>query len=288
MATETNQALVSVGISVSPCEDAEAIGYDERQINRIVIRIAQYFLYKNMRVIFGHDWRENGVMHAVLNCAEIAGAAIEPQNGEPRMLNLVSTLGAPASGIATDAQRAARGVLEVRTLRDHLKVSGDGARVPGRLRQADELSVLRYCLTKLLNPGYRICLGGRTCGFEGHYAGVAEEAYFALAMNKPLYVVGGFGGAAAAVCAALEGKEWADGYEALRPMNYADDRGLNWHHMPPSEGIDRLLRDFGLETLSRANGLDHQENRQLFVTTDIEAALGLIWRGMNNVLSLAS
>ena len=52
----------SVGISVSPCEEAARLGYDERQINRIVIRMAQYFLDQNMRVIFGHDWREDGVM----------------------------------------------------------------------------------------------------------------------------------------------------------------------------------------------------------------------------------
>ena len=288
METETDQQLVSVGISVSPCEDAEAIGYDERQINRITIRIAQYFLYKNMRVIFGHDWRANGVMHAVLNCAEIAAAAIESHSGEPRMLNLVSTQGAPISRIAGDAQRLAHGVLAVRTLHDHLAASGAADGVRARLSQADELSVLRYHLTNLLSPGCRICLGGRIHGFEGHYAGVAEEAYFALEMNKPLYVVGGFGGAAAAVCAALEGKEWADGYDALRPMNYADDRGSNLPHMPPSDGIDRPLRDFGLETLSRANGLDRQENQQLFAATDIEAALSLIWRGMKNVLSLAS
>ena len=51
----------SVGISVSPCEDATRIDYDTRQINRIVIRMAQYFLDRDMRVIFGHDWREDGV-----------------------------------------------------------------------------------------------------------------------------------------------------------------------------------------------------------------------------------
>ena len=51
----------SVGISVSPSSEAERLGYDERQINRIVIRMAQFFLDRDMRVIFGHDWREDGV-----------------------------------------------------------------------------------------------------------------------------------------------------------------------------------------------------------------------------------
>ena len=59
----------SVGISVSPCRDAKRVGYDSSQIDRIVIRMAQYFLARNMRVIFGHDWREDGVMRAVADYA---------------------------------------------------------------------------------------------------------------------------------------------------------------------------------------------------------------------------
>lgn len=42
----------SVGLSVSPSAEAERLGYDQRQINRIVIRMAQYFLDRDMRVIF--------------------------------------------------------------------------------------------------------------------------------------------------------------------------------------------------------------------------------------------
>ena len=37
---------VTVNISASPCADAEQLGYDERQINRIMIRIARFFLFK--------------------------------------------------------------------------------------------------------------------------------------------------------------------------------------------------------------------------------------------------
>ena len=68
----------SVGISASPCADAERIGYDNRQINRIVIRVAQFFLNRDMRVIFGHDWREDGVMRAV---AEFASKVAAGANG---------------------------------------------------------------------------------------------------------------------------------------------------------------------------------------------------------------
>ena len=70
----------SVDISVSPCRDATRMGYDERQINRIVIRMAQYFLDRNMRVIFGHDWHEDGVMRAIADFAEVVAAGNETRD----------------------------------------------------------------------------------------------------------------------------------------------------------------------------------------------------------------
>ena len=98
--------LRSVGISISPCEDAARLGYDDRQINRIVIRIARYFLDKDMRVIFGHDWREDGVMRAVADFANVVasrnaaeaedrtdavGDAAADRTLVCRMVNLVAT-----------------------------------------------------------------------------------------------------------------------------------------------------------------------------------------------------
>ena len=67
----------SVNISVSSCEDAARLGYDDRQINRVVVRMAQYFLDHDMRVIFGHDWREYGVMRAVADFAGTVAACAE-------------------------------------------------------------------------------------------------------------------------------------------------------------------------------------------------------------------
>ena len=45
----------------------------------------------------------------------------------------------------------------------------------------------------------RIVIGGKCSGFSGHLPGVLEETLMALHSRKPVYVVGGFGGAAAAV-----------------------------------------------------------------------------------------
>ena len=59
----------------------------------------------------------------------------------------------------------------------------------------------------MLDPGCRICLAGRTSGYPGHYADVLEDAYFALSMGKPLYLIGGLGGATGAACDAILGEK---------------------------------------------------------------------------------
>ena len=265
---------VTVNISVSPCEDAERLGYDERQINRIVIRIAQFFLFKGTRVLFGHDWRDNGVMRAVLESAELAEAASPEPHGGSRMLNLVATGGAPLSGIGLEAAKDASGILAVRSVHEETTAS-----IPQD--PCLELWTLRRRLTQLLDPGCRICLGGRTSGYAGHYAGVAEEAYFALSMGKPLYLIGGFGGATGAVCDAISGEVSLE-TNGSRPLDARNTRCPAIHRDAPVplDGLAAAFREFGLRKLSKDNGLTKEVNQKLFEMTDIEAGLGLIAEGM--------
>ena len=253
----------SVGISVSPSSEAERLGYDERQINRIVIRMAQYFLDRDMRVIFGHDWREDGVMRAVADFAgvvagraEALAATEEGRDREKestkvpaRMVNVVAATRDGLSEAALDAERDSGGVLTVMTAGDmasefwedwgsemkaHGWVTTDG--------RDGELTRLRHCLTMMLSPGCRVCLGGRTDGYQGREPGVMEEARLALTYRKPLYLMGGFGGATRLFGTVPE-------YRG----------GRYW---------------------KARNGLSAKEKRELFETTDVERALGMISRGM--------
>ncbi len=241
----------SVNISVSPCEDAARLGYDDRQINRVVIRMAQYFLDHDMRVIFGHDWREDGVMRAVADFAgTVAARAVQDDAcfAEARMLNVVPARGASLSSAAIDAQRDGGGVLEVIPFGDRARDVGKelGIEHPGSDADARELrkwefTVLRHWMTELLAPGCRICLGGGLNDYQGEEPGVMQEARLALARHKPLYLMCGFGGAA---------------------------------------------RAFGSEPDSRTrydaawNGLSDEDKLDLLTTTDIEHAIRLIWRGI--------
>ena len=256
----------SVGISVSPSVEAERLGYDERQINRIVIRIAQYFLDRDMRIIFGHDWREDGVMRAVADFAGVVAGRAEvladsdegicgsqtPTDGPvARMVNVVPARREELSGAALAAERDSGGVLSVVAASDMAaevwEHCGSELEAHGWVttcgREA-ELTRLRHCLTKMLAPGCRVCLGGRTEGYQGREPGVMEEARLALTYRKPLYLMGGFGGATR---------------------------------------LFGAVAGYGGEPYWKArNGLSGEEKNELFETTDVERALGLISRGIES------
>ena len=195
-----------VGISASPCKDAAKMGYDDRQVNRIVIRLAQYCLGRNMCVIFGHDWREDGVMRAVAEFAikAAAGAGRFEQTSENldsgqiedfeklRMLNVVPTARNCLSRAAVDAQRESGGVLQLLTLNEaverlnvrNAELASQYFQQNSEEQRAEELTKLRLCITALLDPGCRICLGGKTSGYEGKEPGIVEEARLALKLGQ--------------------------------------------------------------------------------------------------------
>lgn len=283
--------VASVGISASESAEAEEIGFDERMLNRLVVRMSEFFLFEDWRLVFGHDWREDGVMRAVSELAHMASLRFPhtSRGGEEagaRILNLVPTGGGPISEMAQEAVQASRGVLEAFPLGDRLRGDEFGSRfieVSQRHRFA-ELWLLRRKLTEELSRGIRVCLGGRMDGYSGCYPGIAEEAWFAFRMRVPLYLIGGFGGATGVVAGILSGKhEWEDAFPPSRldlPGGTADLAELlkipmhDGHLLPLGSGLN-----VGMDYFCEANGLSEEENLSLFACTDVEAALELIEDG---------
>ena len=74
---------------------------------------------------------------------------------------------------------------------------------------ARSLSAMREFVTA--NSDARVIVGGKLADYQGSLPGIIEEAISCLAADRPLYVAGGYGGAAAAVAGQLgyDDQEWA-------------------------------------------------------------------------------
>lgn len=68
---------------------------------------------------------------------------------------------------------------------------------------AESLTMMRERMTTCTHA--RVVLGGRTIGHTSRYPGVAEEAYLAARADKPLYIMGGFGGCAGVLADIIRG-----------------------------------------------------------------------------------
>jgi hypothetical protein len=134
----------------------------------------------------------------------------------------------------------------------------------------------------------RLVLGGKMESFAGLVPGVAEEAWLSLTQRKPLYLVGGFGGAARAVCDLLRGTKreefttvWAREHIADydTAVGYYADAGKEFSSLEIM-GLD--ISAYAGQDLGHVlkNGLDDRENRELMASIDAQRISGLVLTGL--------
>lgn len=157
----------------------------------------------------------------------------------------------------------------------------------------------------------RVILGGQASpqrdgaavGYRGPFPGVVEEAWYTLRAGRPLYVLGGFGGAAALIAESFDDQTQlprrlraasfaAPEYSAYRRLaqEFTDDPDLSRVGAPATmEALAVNLRD-GLnavlasdQTALAWNGLTRAENRELLRSRDVVRATSLVMKGLLGV-----
>jgi len=147
----------------------------------------------------------------------------------------------------------------------------------------------------------RVVLGGKVTGSRGFLPGIFEEALLTLEHQQPLYVLGGFGGAAEVLARAL--LEVGD----ERPLEFT----AGWHEKNPDVArLQKLAVEFALPAGVRATGaaldalfvlvkqargnlagtlrtgLTDVETRELLTTRDVARAVQLVRKGLESQVGL--
>lgn len=115
----------------------------------------------------------------------------------------------------------------------------------------------------------RVLLGGKRSGYAGRIPGVVEEAILSIRRGKPVFIAGGFGGAAAdmAVTLGLDAERWL----------HAPDR-------TSASGQDELAASAeGADWEATTNGLTFEQNQRLAVTYRASEIASLVVLGMSKV-----
>ena len=134
----------------------------------------------------------------------------------------------------------------------------------------------------------RVILGGRTSGFSGFMAGVIEEFVQAVMASHPVYLLGGFGGAASLLASLINQEKGIDEFiaEAKKTQRYADfmsyccEKGIDMGY----NKLEEIVAG-GIACLN--NGLSEEENNLLLQSTDVIEIVGLIIKGLKNKIGHA-
>ena len=294
---------LAVTLSLSESDDSSRLGFPDWQVNRVTLQVIAALFGQGATVVFGHDWREDGVMEAVFGFAQqiqspIPLSAAEAEaTGDPLLWNLLpwpelpflktqyleslsSTLRVEQAGLPPELQLVA----------DQALHDGSGTILYKYLR-ARALTFLRHRLTEVCDA--RLCIGGHMTKYDGRFPGVVEEAFLALLANKPLYLAGLLGGATRHVGDALEGKPMPADFCIPAPLKPIYDQPPIEEHDASTRGdrnIDRVaiwiqFAQAGFQKLSTVNKLTLEENRELLHTQVLDRAIELVLTGLARVKS---
>jgi SLOG cluster2 len=298
-------------------------GLNEPASQAIFSALTTQLLRNGASLAYGGDFIPHGTLHQVVEAARLAPPELGVDTTKPRPKRVYNYLGFPASlkaqsEVEPGGEKPAVEFIKLQTLSpselEELGAPSDrwfaalpiaeGDAYDPRRHVAWALSLFRMRVRIVQDLSALIVLGGKDDGRSwGRFAGIAEEVTIAIALRKPVYVLGGASGAARATGQLL-------GLDATTPdlrrclapavqaeLAHALKPYAHCFEIPgePKSPIDLAeIREFlyhrGVTTSTWPwNGLNLPENRQLFAcpvadgNPHVDRAVELIVKGLSRV-----
>ncbi|MEO5913789.1 MAG: CHAT domain-containing protein [Luteolibacter sp.] len=288
---------VAMSLSKSPDSDGP-LGYTSFHAEDATVQVARTLISCGAAIAYGGDFRPDGYTPLL---AQLIQTYNQTASAEAQHLHsyLVATI--PPGDAPENTPLIIHSLLKSPDMVKMALLPKPPATpaIPAALYLSD----MRRVMAKQVQACFQ--LGGKTEprtvaneeGYSGRYPGLVEEAWHSLQEKNPLYVAGGFGGAAALVADLLLGKKTP---AALQDKTWMKDRvfkkaagAIDRHPMRRKLGLPRKMEDLANEVtrLSRPflksdttsrnwNGLSVAENKQLFSTKDPVTIAALVSKGL--------
>lgn len=289
-----------VGVSVSSSDTWAEMGLIGKHQDDLAFDLALQLILLGAKVVWGGDLRPEGFGSQLKWIVQTYQHPSHPPQDHVAMFVPFSLV--PERILDSRAIESRRLLADVRLMDSPVRLdSSDRApiaagSVEGRALTALSLSLMRSELAKECDA--RIVLGGGLRAFQGLYPGIIEEAYETVKAKRPLYVLGGYGGAAKTVYDIIANKQPTGRDEFIRLSSEVGAAGCHEVGEAHARYVERIQQpefvfqptavvdsfaDLGLNGLSSANGLSMVENECLAHSQDINVILQLIVSGFTNV-----
>ncbi|MFC5404657.1 TIR domain-containing protein [Cohnella soli] len=283
----------NIGISISDLsiEDVTEIGQTSAHLVQLSQDVARHLISRGAELNYGGDLRENGFTEFIFN--ESLAYQTRALTSEIQLNNYLAW---PIYKADTEKVKDWKAnyisiarMIELDPADDVLKFipSIDSFLPPSNSQNlyvwSRNLTEMRKILAEKCDV--RICAGGRLTGYKGVLPGVLEEILLTHQMNRPIYLLGGFGGVTASVCQAIRSQsipnELTKDWQVENNAGYKELLDLYCERNPDIIDYDKIAGS--LVNLNLNNGLTEEDNLELFSTPFIDEALYLVFRGLQNL-----
>jgi len=278
-----------VAISVAESEDLASLGIGEEMLRDLTTELSRHILKAGGRMIYGGDLRKNGFTELFRDLSSQYG---QYEKEKPEVCYFRNFLAWPLyinMSIADEAEYRRCRVELVKVPPSNAVQEDDKTKfippinVESRYKWATSLTDMRKMEED--EAVARILVGGRKNGFVGKMAGIVEEFIMAKEHNHPIYLIGGFGGAAKVLVDIIEKNDGITS-ETLKQLAVSDTKTCELYEFYKSKGqsVDYTLLD-GISIGSLDNGLTEDENKRLFHSVNVMEIVSLVLHGLQNKFS---
>lgn len=279
-----------IAISVSASENLEYLGLSTQHLDDISIEIARYLIVNGATMLYGGDLRQGGFTNLF---SELSYQYKFLHDKECRFLNYFPFPNSKGLTIDVKAnfikQQVKPIILEVPA---HLgEIDKNRNYLP--LENVEDRYIYSECFTDMRikmasECDARILLGGKQKNYMGYIPGVIEEAYHTLEAKRPIYLIGGFGGAIKSLINIIlkqNPKELTNEFqfdsEFLREFRSfcKGKSSLNLDY----DFLVGYFQKHTVESISEQNGLSVEENNILFESKNIHEIVFLLIKGLQNI-----
>lgn len=285
-------AETKVGLSISEISDNELIilGQDKSHLKKLSQMLAQKMIRNGAQLIYGGDLRNDGFTEFLFEEAAIIQDKI--QSSEILIKNYTMW---PIHLLQNEDfinwSASYKGICKFEKMSPAPDVENElDSTKPITRDTAQNRYIWSRCLTYMREEmitecDFRISAGGKVTQYTGCMPGILEEIYIAINRNKPLYLLGGFGGVTSKLCHYLQTgvilEELSVDWQKTNNEHYSE---LLLEYTKHNKKIDYSW--FSKLTInSLNNGLSEDDNLRLFNTPFVDEAIHLITKGVKNLRS---
>ena len=275
-----------VAISVSENDELPSLGIGGEVLKDLTIELTRHIIKAGGHLVYGGDLRQDGYTELF---KELSNQYGQKEKSDSDVVYINNYLAWPLYNNVTLEQKAeflnSRIQLIPAEAGDNVTEEEKSVFVPpcsfeNRLKWATSLTSMRKQMAKVTNA--RIVVGGRTSGFKGYMAGVAEEFMIATENKQAVYLIGGFGGVAHILAEIIEQDTTS---EVLQEHAISDTKYKKIFDWCEDNGNPIAYFYFDSIKISDLNnGLSEEENKTLFHSVDIMEIVSLVLKGLKNII----